>query len=69
MLTLLNIQLKMVKKIKIRIKLWFVFLGWCISDIRKNYYDMKSRYLFETDPELLALQEEIKELMKKMKLT
>jgi hypothetical protein len=26
---------------------------------------MKSRYLFETDPELLALQEEIKELMKK----
>ena len=59
----------MVKKIKIRIKLWFVFLGWCISDIRKNYYDMKSRYLFETDPELLALQEEIKELMKKMKLT
>ena len=62
---LLKIQLKMVKKIKIRIKLWFVFLGWCISDIRENYYDMKSRYLFETDPELLALQEEIKELMKK----
>jgi hypothetical protein len=59
----------MVKKIKIRIKLWFVFLGWCISDIRENYYYMKSRYLFETDPELSALQEEIKELMKKMKLT
>ena len=62
---LLKIQLKMVKKIKIRIKLWFVFLGWCISYIRENYSDMKSRYLFETDPELLALQEEIKELMKK----
>ena len=46
----------MVKKIKIRVKLWFVFLGWCISDIRENYYDMKTRYLFETDPELLELQ-------------
>jgi len=55
----------MLKKIKIRIKLLFVFFGWCISDIRENYHDMKSRYLFETDPELLALQEEIRELMKK----
>jgi hypothetical protein len=54
----------MLKKIKIRIKLWFVFLGWCISDIRENYHDMKSRYLLETDPELLELQEEIRELMK-----
>jgi hypothetical protein len=52
------------KKIKIRVKLLFVFLGWCISDIRENYSDMKSRYLFETDPELLKLQEDIKELMK-----
>jgi hypothetical protein len=52
------------KKIKIRVKLWFHFLGWCISDIRENYQDMKSRYLFETDPELLELQEEIKKLMK-----
>ena len=54
----------MVKKIKIRVKLWFVFFGWCISDIRENYHDMKSRYLFETDPELLELQQEIRELMK-----
>lgn len=53
------------KKIKIRVKLWFEFLGWCVSDIRENYHDMKSRYLFETDPELLELQNEIKELMKK----
>ena len=53
------------KKIKIRIKLLFVFLGWCISDIQENYHDMKSRYLFETDPELLEIQEHIKELMKK----
>lgn len=52
------------KKIKIRVKLLFVFLGWCVSDIRENYCDMKSRYLFETDPELLELQEEIRELMK-----
>jgi hypothetical protein len=53
------------KKIKIKIKLLFVFLGWCVSDIRENYNDIKSRYLFETDPELLELQEEIRELMKK----
>ena len=52
------------KKIKIKIKLLFVFLGWCISDIRVNYHNMKSRYLLETDPELLELQEEIRELMK-----
>ena len=62
---LLKIQLKMVKKIKIRVKLWFVFLGWCISDIRENYYDMKTRYLLETDPELLELQSFVKELIKK----
>jgi hypothetical protein len=52
------------KKIKIKVKLLFVFFGWCILDIRENYNDMKSRYLFETDPELLELQEHIKELMK-----
>jgi hypothetical protein len=53
------------KKLKIKVKLLFVFLGWCISDIQENYHDMKSRYLLETDPELLELQEEIRELMKK----
>jgi len=53
------------KNIKIRIKLLFVFLGWCISDIRENYSDMKTRYLFETDPELLELQTFVKELIKK----
>jgi hypothetical protein len=53
------------KEVKIKVKLLFVFLGWCVSDIRENYNDMKSRYLFETDPELLELQEHIKELMKK----
>jgi hypothetical protein len=36
-----------------------------MSDIRENYHDMKSRYLLETDPELLEIQEHIKELMKK----
>lgn len=55
------------RKIKIKVKLWFVFFGWCISDIRENYHDMKSRYLFETDPELLELQEFIKELINKEK--
>mgnify|MGYP000916982705 CR=1 FL=1 len=52
------------KKIKIRVKLWFVFLGWCFSDIQENYHDMKTRYIMETDPEMLELQKEILELMK-----
>jgi hypothetical protein len=55
----------MLKKIKIRVKLWFVFLGWCVSDIRENYNDMKSRYILETDPELFELQEFVRELIKK----
>ena len=58
-------RLRMLKKIKIRVKLLFVFFGWCISDIRENYNDMKTRYLFETDPELLELQSFVKELIKK----
>jgi hypothetical protein len=53
------------RKIKIKVKLWFVFLGWCVSDIRENYNDMKTRYIFETDPELLELQSFVKELIKK----
>jgi hypothetical protein len=53
------------KKIKIKVKLLFVFFGWCISDIRENYSDMKTRYLMETDPELLELQEFVRELIKK----
>ena len=53
------------KKIKIKVKLLFVFFGWCISDIRENYSDMKSRYLLENDPELFELQEFVKELIKK----
>lgn len=52
------------RKVKIKVKLWFVFLGWCISDVRENYHDMKTRYLVETDPELLEVHEHIKELMK-----
>ena len=53
------------KKIKIRVNLCFVFLGWCVNDIRENYQDMKTRYLLETDPEMLEIHEQIKELMKK----
>jgi hypothetical protein len=52
------------KKLKIKVKLLFEFFGWCISDIRENYNDMKSRYILETDPELFELQEFVKELMK-----
>ena len=53
------------RKLKIKVKLLFVFLGWCISDIRENYGDMESRYLLETDPELFEIQDFVKELMKK----
>ncbi len=53
------------RKLKIKVKLLFVFVGWCISDIRENYGDMKSRYLLETDPELFEIQDFVKELMKK----
>ena len=42
-----------------------MFLGWCVSDIRENYDDIKTRYLMETDPELIELQEFVRELMKK----
>ena len=52
------------KKLKIRVKLLFVFFGWCVSDIRENYSDMKTRYLLETDPELLEAHEFVNELMK-----
>ena len=53
------------RKLKIKVKLLFEFFGWCISDIRENYSDMKSRYILETDPELFELQEFVKELIKK----
>ena len=53
------------KKLKIKVKILFEFFGWCISDIRENYSDMKSRYILETDPELFELQEFVKELIKK----
>jgi hypothetical protein len=53
------------RKLKIKVKILFEFFGWCISDIRENYSDMKSRYILETDPELFELQEFVKELIKK----
>jgi len=53
------------KKIKIKIKLLYVFLGCCLSDIRENYNDMKTHYLLETDPELLEAHKFIKELIEK----
>ena len=53
------------KNLKIKIDLTILFLKWTINDIRKNYQDIKSRYLLMTDPELHELQMEIRELMKK----
>jgi len=53
------------KNLKIKIDLTILFLKWTIKDMRRNYIDIKSRYLLMTDPELYELQMEIKELMKK----
>jgi len=53
------------RKLKIKVKLLFEFFGWCISDIRVNYNNSKSRYILETDPELFELQEFVRELIKK----
>jgi hypothetical protein len=55
------------KKLKIKIRLYFTFLKWCVKDIRDNYIEMKSCYLMETDPELLEIQDYIKGLIKKNK--
>lgn len=55
------------KKLKIKIKLYFTFLKWCVNDIRENYNEMNDCYLMETDPEFLEIQEYIKGLIKKNK--
>lgn len=49
------------KKLGIRIKLFFVFLRWCYNDIRENWGDMKLRYFNETDPGMIRLFKEIED--------
>lgn len=50
------------KKIKLRINLFYVFLQWCClapSEIRENWDDMNRRYFNETDPEMLKIFKEL----------
>lgn len=52
------------EKILIRIKLFFVFLGWCWiypNGIKENWSDMKFRYFMETDPEMKKLLKEFED--------
>lgn len=56
--------MKKIKKILIRIKLFFVFLRWCWLypyDIKENWQDMNFRYFMETDPGMLKLLKELED--------
>jgi hypothetical protein len=51
-----------IKNLKLRIKLFFVFLRWCClypNDIKENWDDMNVRYYNETDPEMLKIFKEL----------
>lgn len=51
-----------VKRLMIKIKLFFVFIKWCFNDCVENYEDIKFRYKTKTDEELLKIQKELKNL-------
>lgn len=51
-----------VKRLKIRLKLFFVYIKWCFNDCVENYQDIKFRYKMETDKELLEIQKELENL-------
>jgi hypothetical protein len=48
-----------VKRLNIRINLFFVYIKWCFNDCVENYQDIKFRYKMETDKELLEIQKEL----------
>jgi hypothetical protein len=50
------------KHLKIRIKLFFVYVKWCFNDCVENYQDIKFRYKIETDKEFLEIQKELETL-------
>lgn len=52
------------KKLKLRINLFYVFLQWCWiypNEIRENWDDMNRRYYNETDPEMLKIFKELED--------
>jgi len=51
-----------VKRLKIIIKLFFVYIKWCFNDFVENYQDIKFRYRIETNKELLQIQKELDNL-------
>lgn len=51
-----------VQRLKIIIKLFFVYIKWCFNDCVENYQDIKFRYNMETDKELLKMQKELENL-------
>lgn len=55
---------KKIKNLKLRIKLFYVFLQWsCLSpyEIKENWDDMNRRYFNETDPEMLKVFKELED--------
>lgn len=55
---------QMIKKIKLRIKLFYEFLQWCClspTEIKENWDDMNRRYFNETDPEMLKIFKELED--------
>jgi len=53
-----------IKNLKLRIKLFYVFLQWCYispNEIKENWDDMNRRYFNETDPEMLKIFKELED--------
>jgi hypothetical protein len=55
---------KIIKNLKLRINLFYVFLQWCCLspyEIKENWDDMNRRYFNETDPEMLKVFKELED--------
>jgi hypothetical protein len=53
-----------IKNLKLRIKLFYVFLQSCCLfpyEIKSNWDDMNRRYFNETDPEMLKIFKELED--------
>jgi hypothetical protein len=55
---------KIINNLKLRIKLFFVFLRWSWiypNEIKENWDDMNIRFYNETDPEMLKIFKELED--------
>ena len=53
-----------IKNLKLRIKLFFVFLQWCClspTEVKEHWDDMNIRYYNETDPEMLKIFKDLED--------